>query len=172
MKRAGGLTFTASVAGFIFFLLRRVETWLPAAKVTLPLAIVSIATAATVATHQLTETGAEPVLLLSSFKSASLEEGLLNRTGVSIISKLNALPGDLRIAARGDATQTGTLPLVVGSMEQAGQSIYLTVKVIDPVTSKILFIGEASAPDKEGLDAATEDLAKKLHGFAASLSKK
>ena len=172
IKKAGGLTLTASLTGILFFLLKRVETWLPAAKVTVPVAVLSLATTATIVTHQLTTPQVEPVLLLSSFKSASLSDSTVQKTGNRLMEKLNAMEGRVRIALHDTAGTKASLPLVVGSMEQMGKNIYLTVKVIDPVTSKILYIGEAAAEGEKGLESASDKLAAQLHNFASARSKK
>lgn len=172
IKKTGGLTLAASISGFIFFMLRRVETWLPAAKIVVPLALVSTVSAVVIVTQNLATTRIEPALLLRSFQSATLQDETVQKTGCLIMESINGKPGELSVAFSEAGTSGGTLPLIVGSMERAGKSIFITVKIIDPLTSKILFITETSAAGEKELPAAAQKLAAQIHTFGASLAEK
>jgi len=170
IKKTGGLTLAASIGGFIFFMLRRIETWLPAAKIVIPLALVSTASAVAIITQNLPAPRVEPTMLLRSFHSATLKDEMVEKTERLIMTGINGKPGELHVALSKTGTAQGTLPLIVGSLERAGTNIFITVKIIDPLTSKILFITETSAAGDKELPEATQKLAAQIHAFWASLT--
>ncbi len=165
MKKTGRLTLLSSIAAIVYFLMRKAGTLIPGAKIVIPLTVATI-TAGGIVAVQLTEKIPDPVLMVRPLQSTTLSPSLTAASTRHLAEGFNTINKNIQSSISAKNSVTGTPYIMIGNMEKSGKTIFVTIRVINPVTSGILFIKEATATDESALAAVLTrlgvDISKKI----------
>ncbi len=162
LKRTGRITLTASIGTFIFFLMRRAATWIPATNIVVPLTVATAITAGSITVVKLAAPSVEASLLVRPFQSVTMSDKTVTASTKIFTEKLNSVSENLKSRISTDSHINNVPYIMIGTMEKSGEKVFLTVKIVDSKTSGILYITEAAASSKTELPVVLEKLALEL----------